>query len=224
MHRLSSGRHRHAGPEAGSAPAAERFQPAVLMQVIGSEREYIFFQAAGDTLDRKRAVFLLRAMSAAAAAPPLATLLQLYETLDEFPLHLVEVRHCKQLLRKSIASDTTVLPRTNCDGALCIQLLFRCFICVGPMCRQTGARSTRCIQLPTLSIQSLKRSCRLSGWACCGATAWFTMRTRRYISLTTADPLSLISAGMHCTCTSICKCLIVNITQNLLLHVAKVSC
>jgi hypothetical protein len=54
----------------------------------------IFFsvcQACDDPLDRKRAVYLLRSLGAAEAAPSLGTLLQLYETLDEFSLHTVEV-------------------------------------------------------------------------------------------------------------------------------------
>ena len=48
-------------------------------------------QACDDPLDRKRAVYLLRSLGAAEAAPSLGTLLQLYETLDDFSLHAVEV-------------------------------------------------------------------------------------------------------------------------------------
>lgn len=53
---------------------------------------YDALQGGEDALDRKRAVHLLRAIAAAAASrPPLATLLQLYESLDDFALYSVEV-------------------------------------------------------------------------------------------------------------------------------------
>jgi hypothetical protein len=48
-------------------------------------------QGGNDLLDRKRAVYLLHSLGSADECPALATLLQLYESLDEFSLHAVEV-------------------------------------------------------------------------------------------------------------------------------------
>ena len=47
-------------------------------------------QGSEDGLERKRAVHLLRAADPSAASFPLAKLLDLFETLDEFPIHAVE--------------------------------------------------------------------------------------------------------------------------------------